>query len=111
MTGSWHETILYEVPLLALISEAYFRFVDQDWNYDHQYENAYNKATELLQYGCRFSEFGTRRRRDFKTQDTVMNAIVQAAQANKDAPGGFSGSSNAYLAKKYKVPVIGTIGK
>ena len=34
--GLWVETILYEVHLLALTSQAYFRFGDKDWTYDDQ---------------------------------------------------------------------------
>lgn len=30
--GLWAETILYEVPVMAIISEAYFNTVDTDWN-------------------------------------------------------------------------------
>ncbi|GAA5804759.1 nicotinate phosphoribosyltransferase [Helicostylum pulchrum] len=117
VTGKWHETILYEVPLLALISEAYFRFTDCDWNYDGQEERANQKTRELLEYGCVFSEFGTRRRRNFKTHDLVMKSIYQTSEAYKEecqkldkAPkGSFSGTSNVFLAMKYNVLSIGTV--
>ncbi|KAG2231981.1 nicotinate phosphoribosyltransferase [Thamnidium elegans] len=117
ITGKWHETILYEVPLLALISEAYFRFTDCDWNYDGQVEKANQKTRELLEYGCVFSEFGTRRRRNFKTHDLVMKSIYQTSEAYKEEcqkldkvpKGSFSGTSNVYLAMKYNVLAIGTV--
>ena len=34
--GPWLETILWEVPLMACLSELYFRLVDTDWTYDGQ---------------------------------------------------------------------------
>lgn len=115
VTGLWHETILYEVPLLALISEAYFKFVDRDWNYDGQSQNAADKCKTLLENGCKFSEFGTRRRRDFKTHDTVMHALKEASDKYKasttEPKGVFTGTSNVYFAKKYGTPAIGTVGK
>jgi nicotinate phosphoribosyltransferase len=36
ISGPWHETILWEVPLMACLSEVYFRVVDTDWNYEGQ---------------------------------------------------------------------------
>ncbi|KAI8982247.1 nicotinate phosphoribosyltransferase [Mycotypha africana] len=112
--GQWHETILYEVPLLALISEAYFKFTDRDWNYDGQVENAEKKTRALVEHGCVFSEFGTRRRRDFKTHDLVMDTLVKTnkevqKELKDKKKGNVSGTSNVYLAMKYNTAVIGTV--
>lgn len=111
--GVWVETILYEIPLLALISEAYFKFVDRDWNHDGQTENAKDKALELLENGCVFSEFGSRRRRDLKTHEMIMQGLIagsKEAESNvKGWKGKFTGTSNVYLAKKLGVTPIGTV--
>jgi nicotinate phosphoribosyltransferase len=34
--GPWIETIMWEVPLMACLSETYFLTDDTDWNYDGQ---------------------------------------------------------------------------
>ncbi|KAJ1934028.1 nicotinate phosphoribosyltransferase, partial [Linderina pennispora] len=107
ITGKWSEVILYEVPLLSLVSEAYFKFVDTDWSYEGQLDRILAKGTKLAAAGCKFAEFGTRRRRDFRTQDTVMAGLVQVP---KGLPGMVTGSSNMYLARKYNVPPVGTVG-
>ncbi|KAM0329330.1 hypothetical protein ACHAQA_004635 [Verticillium albo-atrum] len=109
--GTWSETILYEIPMLALTSEAYFLFMDKDWTYDGQEERAFEKGQQLLDAGCTFSEFGTRRRRDYHTQALVFRGLVRAdkqAEA-KGSKGRLSGTSNVHLAMRFGIPPVGTV--
>jgi nicotinate phosphoribosyltransferase len=110
-TGTWLETILYEIPLLALISETYFKFVDRDWSYMHQVERARDKGIQLLKAGCIFSEFGSRRRRDYHTHDLVLQGLRQAADDGKHNGwlGKLSGTSNVHFAMKHDIPPVGTV--
>ncbi|KAL3423966.1 nicotinate phosphoribosyltransferase [Phlyctema vagabunda] len=109
--GLWVDTILYEIPLLALTSEAYFRFMDTDWTYDGQESKAYEKGMRLLEAGCVVSEFGTRRRRDYHTQALVFRGLVQAKKAGEKEglPGKISGTSNVHLAMRFGIPPVGTV--
>jgi nicotinate phosphoribosyltransferase len=110
-SGLWVETILYEIPLLALISETYFKFCDTEWSYDSQVEEARNKGVELLKAGCIFSEFGSRRRRDYKTQELVLEGLVRAAEDSKSQgwTGKLSGSSNVHFAMRFGLEPVGTV--
>jgi nicotinate phosphoribosyltransferase len=90
-------------------------------------EKAYEKGMKLLQEGCVFSEFGTRRRRSFKTQDDVVAGLVRAdaAMVSQSEGGKLFGTSNVcnpscpffvlipplqvHLAHKYGLNPIGTI--
>ncbi|CAK9785029.1 putative nicotinate phosphoribosyltransferase [Cutaneotrichosporon oleaginosum] len=114
--GLWRECILYEVPIMAIISEGYFKFVDVDWSAEGQFELAKAKALALLSPPAGvtplvFSEFGTRRRRSFAVHDEVMRGLIAGAEEHAAAGGGgaLSGTSNVFLALKYGVPPSGTI--
>ncbi|KAI9199216.1 Quinolinate phosphoribosyl transferase [Polychytrium aggregatum] len=110
ISGKWSEVILFEVPVLALVSEVYFAHMDRNWTSKGQFERAYEKLQLLVGNGCVFSDFGTRRRRSFKTQDTVVRALVEGSQSGQlQGSGQFTGTSNVYLAMKYGVPPIGTV--
>lgn len=105
--GLWVETILYEIPLLALTSEAYFKFVDRDWSHDGQEELAYHKGVDLFKAGCMVSEFGSRRRRDLETQHRVVQGLTRASQESH--PGKLTGTSNVYMAMKHNIAPVGTV--
>ncbi|KAF8072119.1 nicotinate phosphoribosyltransferase [Lyophyllum atratum] len=106
--GPWIETIMWEVPLMASLSEIYFHLVMTDWNYDNQDRLAFDKGRALIEAGCAFSEFGTRRRRSYKTQDIVVTSLVRASR-DVSGKGRFTGTSNAHFAHKYGLTPIGTI--
>jgi len=107
--GPWVETILWEVPVMATLSEIYFTTADKDWSYDGQAEEAYDKAKRLLEAGCTFSEFGTRRRRSYYIQDLVVQTIIRAEKDLPGLKGKVSGTSNVHLAMKHNVAPVGTI--
>ncbi|KAL8910269.1 MAG: hypothetical protein Q9171_004433 [Xanthocarpia ochracea] len=109
--GRWLDTILYEIPLLALTSEAYFKFCDKDWTYKNQEDRAYIKGRRLMEHGCIFSEFGSRRRRDYHTQDLVIQGLKRAAVDSKAQAwkGKLSGTSNVHFAMKYGLSPVGTV--
>ncbi|KAJ8612466.1 hypothetical protein MRB53_037395 [Persea americana] len=111
IAGLWVETILYEIPLLALISEAYFRFEDRDWNHDGQKERARQKGMQLLEHGCLLSEFGTRRRRDYHTQELVLQGLLEARDEGQERglSGRITGTSNVHFAMRFGIMPIGTV--
>ncbi|EEP77513.1 nicotinate phosphoribosyltransferase [Uncinocarpus reesii 1704] len=109
--GLWVETILYEIPLLAITSEAYFKWCDRDWDYHQQEEKAFRKGCTLLEHECIFSEFGSRRRRDYHTQDLVLRGLCRAAEKAREEgwKGSLSGTSNVHFAMKYGLEPVGTV--
>lgn len=95
--GTWENTILWEVPLMAMISELYFTYCDKDW--DHESSKTIDKATQkgIDLRKCNYAEFGTRRRRSYRTQDWVNQFM------------GNKGTSNVHFAMKYGKKPIGTM--
>ncbi len=98
--GLWYRTVLWEVPLMAIISELYFKMTGQvPDNYEPR---AIAKAKELANIQAKISEFGTRRRFSFDVQDRVVGIL-------KEYMGNFlNGSSNVFLAMKYNLLPMGT---
>ncbi|MBS1549402.1 MAG: nicotinate phosphoribosyltransferase [Bacteroidetes bacterium] len=101
--GLWYRTILWEVPLLSLISEIYYELTGQQRFQDDEVLKITHQKAEIMEsLGVTFAEFGTRRRHSFKVHDLVLEALCQ------EKNHFFIGSSNVYLAMKYGVKPIGT---
>jgi len=100
ISGPWHRTVLWEVPLMALISELYFLHEDKNWTMDGQKRKIRRKAHTLNIENCPFIDFGTRRRRNFTTQDLVVQELVKYPNV--------LGTSNPFLAKKYNIKALGS---
>ena len=99
IAGPWYRTIFWEVKLLAIISELYFKMTGQSKADDWQWRIV-NKTKKLSDAGCHWIDFGTRRRYSKEVQDEVDRVM-----ANKP---GFLGTSNPHFAHKYGLVPHGT---
>ena len=108
--GYWHQTVLLEVKVLAIISEL-FHIVNGDIdkvNYDDYYELTYKKAVRMLEGGLKVADFGCRRRLSHDAEDAAVRAFIAASKEVK-GPGIFTGTSTVWFAMKYDVQPIGTM--
>lgn len=99
--GYWYRTVLWEVPLMAMISELYFKM--QGVEPQEVESKAIAKAIALKELKADFSEFGTRRRFSYDVQDRVVKSLKENAGTY------FKGTSNVYLAMKHNTTPIGTM--
>jgi nicotinate phosphoribosyltransferase len=98
--GLWYRTVLWEVPVMAIISELYFQMTGQ--KPDNYEPRAIEKAKAFANIGAELSEFGTRRRFSFDVQSRIVEIF-------KDNAGKYmNGTSNLYLAMKHNLTPIGT---
>lgn len=101
--GYWYRTILWEVPLMALISELYFKMTGQaPYPKAQRKAELAQKAAIFKQSSAKVADFGTRRRFSFENHDLVVRELTTKH------PDIFSGTSNVHLAHKYGVKAIGT---
>ncbi|BCS95036.1 nicotinate phosphoribosyltransferase [Desulfoluna limicola] len=106
--GPWLHTILYEVPVLAIINEVYFRHHHPGADLEEGLKRLRSKidlVKEETEKGLqlKFSDFGTRRRFSRDWQETVIKELKSAL------PDNFMGTSNVYYAWKYNLTPVGTM--
>ena len=80
----------------------------QEFDYQELYDNTYHKTERLLEAGCVFSDFGTRRRASLVAEETAVRAMKDCYDS-KEWKGRFVGTSNIHLAMKYDLTPVGTM--
>ena len=109
--GSWLNTSMYEIPVLAIVNEVYFRMM---YDYDKLFESFKERLDVKVQKLVdgefnigNFSEFGLRRRLSGEAQDLAVQVLCDKNPLYKDSH--CVGTSNVYLAKKHGVLAVGTM--
>jgi nicotinate phosphoribosyltransferase len=101
-TGLLYRITLWETPILATISELYFKETNQKPNLEYMEKVTIEKAQLLKQHNITFSLFGMRRRFSAEVEDRVTDLLKIHSGDN------FFGTSNVYMAYKHHVNVSGT---
>jgi nicotinate phosphoribosyltransferase len=100
--GYWYRTILWEVPLLCLISENFYRLQKSKRESDEIITQKTKEKIEAYdKLGVTIAEFGTRRRHSYEVQDLVVKTLKQWGRT-------FVGTSNVHLARVHGTKPIGT---
>ena len=106
ISGPWLQCILFEVPILAIVSEVYCK---KQIDINEAYENLHKNLDKKIEFykGLKnkfpFADFGTRRRFSFDVQNGVVRDL------KKEMPDTFTGSSNCYLCLTQDLVPIGTM--
>lgn len=101
--GYWYRTILWEVPILALISELYYELKDLERDSDEKLiQTVMDKTNSYKEMGVKVAEFGTRRRHSYGVHKLVAETLKNYGEPY------YVGTSNVHLAMITGVKPIGT---
>lgn len=107
LTGPWREVIMWEVPLLAVISEVVHRYRSPQASVEIALAHLENKLNDLSQLTSdldmsqfRLMDFGTRRRFSRDVQQAIVERLQQEPW--------FVGTSNYDLARRLHLTPMGT---
>lgn len=107
LAGPWREVIMWEVPLLAVISEIVHRYRSPEMGFEHALATLESKLVEFAQMSesvdmsrFRLMDFGTRRRFSRDVQQAIVERLQQEPW--------FVGTSNYDLARRRNLTPMGT---
>jgi nicotinate phosphoribosyltransferase len=105
--GPWLHTILFEVPLLAIVNEVYFRHVSAGLDLSEGRRRLQAKIGLLRDTpdygGCRIADYGTRRRYSRHWQREVVTTLREGLGTQ------LTGTSNVLLARDLGLTPLGTL--
>ena len=100
--GLLYRVTLWETPILALVSELYYKMLGAQPDMEYTEHTIISKARKLAEHGITFSMFGMRRRFSAAIEDRVTELLKE------HAAGYLFGTSNVYYAYKHGLRVSGT---
>jgi len=105
--GPWLHTILFEIPVLAIVSEVYFRRTQPGADLAEGRRRLRAKIERVRQVDpaleFKISDYGTRRRLSFGWHEEVIRTLKE------EIPQSFAGTSNVLLAMRHGVTPLGTL--
>ena len=105
--GPWLHTILFEIPVLAIISEVHFRRTQPQPNLEEGRRRLREKVEMIRriepELDFKISDYGTRRRFSRAWQEEVLQTFKH------EVPQRFAGTSNVWFAMRNNLTPLGTM--
>jgi nicotinate phosphoribosyltransferase len=108
--GPWLHTILFEIPVLAIINEVYFRHTQKLPDFVQGRQRLDAKIGQLKEGGLealKIADYGTRRRYSVAWHEEVLRTLN--ARLGSGPQGQLAGTSNVLFAMKLGLTPLGTM--
>ena len=108
--GPWLHTILFEIPVLAIVNEVYFRNTQPVPDYVEGRQRLDTKIAQLQEADLgdlKIADYGSRRRFSKAWHEEVLRVLT--SRLGSGVTGRFAGTSNALFAMKLGLTPLGTM--
>ncbi len=116
--GPWLHTVLFEIPVLAIVNEVYFRNTQPQPDWEEGRRRLATKIAAMHAPGLeqlKIADYGTRRRFSRRWQEEVLRSLAGGLGVATKTPrpgerlGQLAGTSNLLLAKELGLTPLGTM--